>query len=417
MKVCVVESAKFPSDQPFSTHAIQPAGMDFLDELGVGNKIRERTAVVSKSRFSLGRAHVDVDFAPGREMHCPRRSLLDPVLQEAAIAAGADFRPETAVLELLRDGDRVAGVRTRHGGKMSELRARIIIGADGRHSTVARLVKAEQYLTQEFPRGGYWSYWPSTTAFETLPFQTYIEIDGHQARFAFRCDGALTIAGALDRPEAVRAWKPDIVSNIRRSLLASKVIRLLVDGNEPVAPPVGLLKASGFFRVPVGPGWALVGDAGLHKDPTPGYGITDALRDAKSLSRAVLDGREAALELYWRERDVKSLALFANAQRMGSLEYANPFNELIIAGINATPALRTRLRDVMDRKVSPFDVVPFWRIFAWTALAMVKGQTEIWPHFLESGKFGSWLGAELGRRKALLEQVRGRIQSQPSRAV
>jgi flavin-dependent dehydrogenase len=409
MKVCIIDSAKLPSDQPFSTHAIQPLGMDLLDELGVGSKVRERTPKVVKSRIAVGQAHLDFVLEPGREMYCPRRTLLDPLLQDAALAAGADLRPETTALELITEKDRVVGVRARHANKKFDLRAPIIVGADGRNSTIARLVRAEKYLTQEFPRGGYWTYWPITPTFEKLPFQTYIEIDGRAARFAFQCDAGLVIAGALDATAKARAWSTDIGANVRASLMRSEVIRLLVDANEPATSYIGLMKGTGFFRVPVGAGWALVGDAGLHKDPTPGYGITDALRDAKSLSRALLDGREAAFQLYWRERDVQSLPLFANANRMGGLDYGNPFNELIIDRVENTPALQRRVLAVIDRKISPFEMVPVWRVLAWTATALLKGRGEIWPHFLDSGKYGAWVNAELERRKLLLQEARRRL--------
>ena len=139
------------------------------------------------------------------------------------------------------------------------------------------------------------------------------------------------IAGSLSSTATARTWKDDIGGHLQRGLAEWPTTESLVlSGRGPVTRPVGLMKGTSFFRTPVGKGWALVGDAGLHKDPTPGYGITDALRDAKALSRAMLDGREAALDVYWRERDVHSVPLYANAKAMGSLGYANPFNELVL---------------------------------------------------------------------------------------
>ena len=53
-------------------------------------------------------------------------------------------------------------------------------------------------------------------------------------------------------------------------------------------PVRGFPGVAGFQRVPVGPGWALVGDAGYIKDPVTGLGITDAFRDAELLADAVV---------------------------------------------------------------------------------------------------------------------------------
>lgn len=409
-RVCVVDAAKLPSDQPFSTHAIQPGGLDYLDELGVGAAVRRVTPPVRVSRLDVGGATVDVVLAPGREMYCPRRSVLDPLLAEAAVRAGAELRDETAVIDLLRDGERVTGVRVRSGGRTHDLRARLVVGADGRNSIVARRAGATEYLGFDGPRAGYWGYFPATPSFEKLPFQTYIGIFGDDARFAFRADADLVIAGSLSVRSTVRPWKSDIEGNLLRSLGELEVTRTVLEGgNRPVAPPVGLIKARSFFRVPVGQGWALVGDAGLHKDPTAGYGITDALRDAKALSVAILDGREAALEVYWRERDVKAVPLFAHASAMGSLDYDSPFNRLVVSQVSASPALQERLRAVIERQVSPFDMVPVWRILGWAAGALLRGHTDVLPGFLASAKRGKWVQGELARRQRLLDIARRQL--------
>jgi flavin-dependent dehydrogenase len=68
-----------------------------------------------------------------------------------------------------------------------------------------------------------------------------------------------------------------------------------------------------YLRRPHGPGWALVGDAGCHKDPFRALGICDAFRDAELLSRAVADGfsgrcsLEAGLAEYERKRNEATL--------------------------------------------------------------------------------------------------------------
>ncbi|TIW72413.1 MAG: hypothetical protein E5V53_32890, partial [Mesorhizobium sp.] len=60
----------------------------------------------------------------------------------------------------------------------------------------------------------------------------------------------------------------------------------------------------GYIRQPHGPGWALVGDAGFFRDPITSHGISDALRDAETLARAILDGSEAAFAIWQQQRDL-----------------------------------------------------------------------------------------------------------------
>ncbi|MGT2468387.1 NAD(P)/FAD-dependent oxidoreductase [Mesorhizobium atlanticum] len=60
----------------------------------------------------------------------------------------------------------------------------------------------------------------------------------------------------------------------------------------------------GYIRQAYGPGWALVGDAGFFRDPITSHGISDALRDAETLARAILDGSEAAFAVWQQQRDM-----------------------------------------------------------------------------------------------------------------
>ncbi len=157
----MLDADKIPSDQPFSTHAISSLGMDLLDELGVGEKIRRVAPIVQRGRIAVGSAVVDMPLPESRAMYCPRRSVLDPLLSEAATSAGAVLHDETAVLDVIREGERVVGVRARHGSGTREIRARVVVGADGRNSTIAKRVGAGEYHAADGERGGYWTYFRS----------------------------------------------------------------------------------------------------------------------------------------------------------------------------------------------------------------------------------------------------------------
>lgn len=409
MKVCVVDAARLPSDQALSTHAITPTGMDLLDELGLGDAVRAIAPAVKTSRFELGAARLDMRYGQGRAVHCPRRSRLDPLLQEAAVAAGAELRDESTVTEVLRDGARVTGVRVRHRGGHYDLRAGVVVGADGRNSKVARLVDAAEYHVGASQRGAWWSYWPVPAGFDALGFGAYISLSGRDARFFFHTDSGLLIMGGSPEAPVARGFADDPERKLRAYLAGCEVTRALSEGNALASRVVGVMKLRFFFRVPVGAGWALVGDAGLHKDPTPGFGITDALRDAKALSVALIDGRPEALEVYWRARDVASVPLFAQAGAMGSLDYANPFNELVFKRVSETRALDARVAAVLERELSPFEMVQPWRVVGWAGAALLTGRFELWSHMVKSAKLGAWVDSELGRRRKLLDEAHTRI--------
>jgi flavin-dependent dehydrogenase len=406
MRVLAVDADALHADQPFSTHVLQIAGMDLLDELGVGEAVRAVAPPVRTTRLSVSGHAYDLSMRASRNMYCPRRSTLDPLLQDAALAAGVEIRDKTRVRGLLRSGDAVCGVEVEHAGGRYEIRAPWVIGADGRNSTVARLLSVPSYISHESERGGYWAYWPKPRCWDHdepyRRFQTLISIDP-VLRFVFECDGELLVIGAIAARDVARTWGTSYADELHRELRASPMTEPLVEG-APIAPPVGLLKGNFFFRPAVGQGWALVGDAGLHKDPTPGHGITDALRDAKGLARALLDGRPEALELYWRERDVASVPLYYQALSMGSLSYVNPLNTLIMDRLNgAGPEQDERMRDVFERKRSPFDAVPRARMLRWFGAGLVRRRkADLVLAFAAAARFGAMADAELAKRKRLL---------------
>ena len=120
-------------------------------------------------------------------------------------------------------------------------------------------------------------------------------------------------------------------------LRAGSMTAPLLEGSRQASTAIGLAALRYFFKQPVGPGWALVGDAGLHLDPTPGLGISDAFRDALVLADAIVDGSPLAFERYWRRRDADSIGLYRMAIDMGSRGYNSPFTRMIYRRVHASP--------------------------------------------------------------------------------
>jgi flavin-dependent dehydrogenase len=218
---------------------------------------------------------------------CVRRRALDAALVATARAAGADVREQTRVTDLLWDGhdpDRVAGVvlRPRHG-RPHRVRAKLVVGADGRRSTVARLVGAtEPHTAHVNERACYYAYF-------TDPHPDWRSVaaqwrSGVDLGTAFPCDGGLTLV-LLMPPLSRSPWfDADREGEFRRTVEAIPGLAARLRGCTRVGRIMGATDLSSYFRRSSGPGWALPGDAGHFKDPITAQGIRDALRFGRLLA-------------------------------------------------------------------------------------------------------------------------------------
>ncbi len=397
VKVLVVDKDPFFSDQPISTHAIQPFGMKMLDQIGLGDVVRELAPQNSAFRFQLEEEYIQMAIR-GTEFdsRSPRRSKLDPALQSAALDAGVDGRERTAVTGLLRDGDRVSGVRLSNGdgGRPYEVRARVVVGADGRNSTVAKLVDAPTYLESVNNNGLYWSYFEETPVFREDPRYDWgacIHVEGDEARAVFQTDSNLLLMASGGRPEMIRKMRGDPESSLLDHLARGRLTGPLLEGSRMVAKPIGLLSMRFFMKQGTGPGWALAGDAGLHMDPTPGQGITDAFRDAAYLAEAIVDGSERAMALYWRQRDADSLGLYHFAGDMGSPEFNNPLNEMLFRRTRNSPAAMQRMTEMMDRRRRPIEMFPPLQMLSWLTRETLAGNLAPWRALPRTFRFGQMI--------------------------
>ena len=402
VKVIVVEKDPFFSDQPMSTHAIQPFGMKLLDTLGLGGIVRDLAPPNRAFRFQVEDSFMQVDLdGTDLDSRSPRRSKLDPALQRVVLAAGVDARERTRVVGLLRDGGRVTGVRVQNGRGESALRAPLVVGADGRNSTIAKMVGAPTYLESWAPGGVYWSYFEQTPAFDDYGFGACIHIEGEESRAVFQTDSGLLLLASGGRRELLESWRRDPAAALCAHLREGRLTAPLLEGSRMVSPPLGILSMRFFMKQAVGPGWALVGDAGLHLNPTPGLGITDAVRDAAALADAIVTGGEHALLLYWRRRDADSIALYHFADEMGSEHYNNPLTRMIFRRAQRSPTMHRRMRRMMERELSPLDMIPPATLLGWLAAESLSGRLVPWSVLRRSLR----LGRQVMRQQAVLDRA------------
>ena len=338
-RVLLVDRAAFPSEIPHG-HYIHRHGPRRLWKWGLLERIAATCPPVTSITLDLG------DFPlVGRDLavdgiaagYGPRRSTLDALLVKAACAAGAELRQGFPVTGVLREGDTITGIRGRQaGGAETRERAAIVIGADGRNSFVARAAGASCYESEAPVAFYYFSYWSGMPdrGLEVL-------VRRPSMIFSFPTNDGLTGVfvgwpmAHLDRVRreidasvmAVAGCAPDFAERLRGARREERYL--------------GATDLPNFVRRPCGPGWALVGDAGCHKDPMMALGICDALRDAELLSDAVdaaLSGRQPwpdALGGYERSRNAATLADYRENLVAARLEPPPP----------SVVQLRRRLRD------------------------------------------------------------------------
>lgn len=344
-RVLLVDRALFPSDT-LSTHWIWPPGVACLKHWGLWDRILAgncpffRTMVLDLGEFRLVG---EIPAADGTAEVCtPRRTVLDKILLDAAAAAGAEIREGCAVTDLLWSDGRVSGIRGRAGGEELAEHGRLVIGADGRASLVARKVGAAQYKARPAFTCVYYAYWR-----DVAPHLPGVHLRPQRLVFSFPTHDGLTVMAALFPREEFHAVRADPGRHLAEAL------GLIGDLAEPYqrAERAERLRGTGalpnFFRQARGPGWALVGDAGYHKDPILGQGISDAFRSAQWLADAVhagLSGQRPlaeALAEYQCKRDAQFAPIYDLTCNMATLE-PPPDMLALYQALRANPAERNR---------------------------------------------------------------------------
>jgi flavin-dependent dehydrogenase len=318
LDVLVVEQGARGADT-LSTLALMRAGVLQLVRWGLLDAIKAAgTPKIETTTFHYGSDAIEIRIKPRDgvdALYAPRRTLLDPLLADAAQAAGADIAYRVRLKELVRNGrGRIDGVAIEGGGVARRIDARIVIGADGLESTVAKGVAAEPYRVGQYMSGvvytrarglgieGYhWHYVPGASV-GVIPTN----------------DDETLVFAATTRSRFMQEMRADLEAGFHEIVHEAAPALAEAVKAAPVSPYRGFAGHPGILRPAWGPGWALVGDAGYFKDPITAHGITDALRDAELLARAVLSGTDAKLAEYQAVRDLLSGGLFTITDEIAS---------------------------------------------------------------------------------------------------
>ena len=340
--VVVVDRAQLPSDTT-STHSLVRGGVVQLSRWGLLDEVLGSGAPPVRSvlfqQYGEGAAQplrlAVKDKAGVDMMLAPRRYILDAILADVAVQAGATVVTGTTVSDVIRGADgRIGGV-VAHGpdGASRQLRARLVIGADGVRSRMANLFGARVRESHR-PSGTCLYTYVSGVPWDGFEFhlgqQAFAGVfpthHGEAAVWLIRPKPLLesVLAAGAGRTEAflhaLRTCAPELAARVDRGVVTA-----------PVRGSVGL---PNHVRRPAGPGWALVGDAGYHRDPITGHGLTDAFRDGELLAEAadaVLRGaaeEPVAMRAYEQQRDDAIRDTFRITRALATFPPAGRFVEL-----------------------------------------------------------------------------------------
>ncbi len=290
VRVLLVDRASFPSDIPHG-HFIHRHGPRRLRAWGVLDRIAARTPAITSMLFDAGdfplAAHnlVEDGVAWG---YGPRRSTLDAILLEAAAQSGAQVRSSFNVFEYIIEHGTVVGIHGRsEAGRTVLERAPLVVGADGRNSGLARAIEAPIYNQVPPILCYYFSYWSGVAA---QTFELYVRTRERRVIFSFRTEDDRYAVFVGAPMEEFESFRHDIEAAFMRTLDIVPEFAARVRSGRREERFYGCGDLPNFYRKPYGNGWALIGDAGLHKDPFLALGICDGLRDAEFLSEAIRDG-------------------------------------------------------------------------------------------------------------------------------
>jgi 2-polyprenyl-6-methoxyphenol hydroxylase-like FAD-dependent oxidoreductase len=323
-RVLLVDRSTFPSDT-LSTLVIQPKGVAALQRWGLFEAVAA-TGCPPIQTYSFDFGPVVISGRPqpvdgnGLAM-APRRTVLDKLLIDAAARAGAEVREGFTVDEVIFDDGAVVGIRGHaDGGPEVVEHARVVIGADGHNSRVARAVDAERYHEKPVLENAFYTFW------HDLPvdaFTTVIRGDRGFAAIPTNEDLTLLLVGC---PFAQASeFRRDVEANYFEAIKREPewADRLREATREERFTGGGV---PNFFRKPYGPGWALVGDAGYTKDPITAQGIANAFVDAERVAAAlgeVWGGNASfddAMGRHQVDRDAAVLPMFEFTTQLATLE-------------------------------------------------------------------------------------------------
>lgn len=355
LDVLVVERAARGSDTT-STHALLEPGIEVLDRLGVLDRVGAvGTPAINSTTFHYeGQQPFEVDLS-SRPLYAPKRTVIDPLLVDAAEAAGADFIFEQRVRGLKRSiSGVVKGVVIDGTDGHIVINAPLVIGADGVGSFVARSVAAAKTFVSQH-----------STAAILADFDG-LDVDGYQWYFARHSAAGLIPTNNGRTCVFVGVSTERFKDSIRHDVEAgfySILAEVAPDlpGRSGFGTQVTPFRSwpgiKGFTRSASGPGWALVGDAGAFTDQMSAHGMSAALRDSLLITDAVTEAfanplsAASAWERYESTRDALTVPFIEAVDDVAAFQHG--MGRIQAAHISMSKAAAAEMAEIDRRLTAP----------------------------------------------------------------
>ncbi|GAA4908630.1 flavin-dependent dehydrogenase [Nonomuraea thailandensis] len=384
-RVIAVDPARFPATT-VSTHLLFAGGVAELARIGALDRVAKIGAPRLSRAFIGGPGHAAAGtYTPVDGIDyglCVRRAPLDEALAETALEAGAEIRQGHRVTGLIWENGRAAGVRVRdqstQGSQEYEIRARLVVGADGRRSTVARLAGAERpRIAHANGRACYYAYyddphdgWRTTAA---------MWLTGRELGNAFPCDAGLTLVLLMPPVERAADFRGNLEAEFDRTVGLVPGLAERLEGCARQTRIVSSAEHPSYFRRSAGPGWALVGDAGHFKDPVTAQGIRDAVRFGRLLGERVADvlddpaALDRATRAWERTRDAQCVHTYHWTNLLGRGDGLAHVQFELLRALTEGPDGVRRVLDVYSRLRDPRETLALPGLLKATARALLGG--------------------------------------------
>jgi flavin-dependent dehydrogenase len=352
----IVDRARFPRPKPCAEY-LSPEASRILADMGALERV-ERTGAAALAGIRVrapNGAVIAGDFLSSHGFRgfrdrglSVRREVLDDILLDCARQAGAratEGLRATDVLHDARDARGAAvGVTTLDGATPGELRARLVVGADGLRSVVARRLGLAQ--TRRWPRRLALVTHYRDVAGVGEHGEMHVERDGYVG-VADVGNGLTTVALVVPASRAA-AMRGDRAGFLSRWLAGHPHLAARFAGAERATPVVATGPFASFARRAWAPGAALVGDAADFLDPFTGEGIYAALRGGELLADAIVEALAARGPRAARDADA-ALARYDAARRR---EFRGKWivERMIAAVVGSAPLINRAARRLSRRK-------------------------------------------------------------------
>ena len=315
--VLLLDRAAFPSNT-ISTHFFRAPALRAFQQIGVYNEVQ-----ASAPHLTVNYNVVDgiefpepVDRPDDYPFYmCVRRIVLDDIIiRRIREFPSVELREGTRVIGLIRQDDRVAGVKWESGDQKGEERAKVIVGADGINSFLAKEVNAAAEHSVPVNRAMYYAYYRGVDPMDGPAAEFHYK--GNTLVYCFPCDSGLTLVAATVPISEFAEFKRSPETEFHKltgsmEILAPRLVDAVREG-----PVRGAGNIPGYLRIPYGKGWALAGDAGMAMDPWSGQGIDQATTHALMLGKYLdeyLSGQKewtGAMSAYHSDRNDYSIKAY-----------------------------------------------------------------------------------------------------------